>query len=364
MEIGANTTSMLTDLAVATDKHGRDRCVVVIKGTFAIAADGTPHLADQQEPLVYADRHYGDPSTTSIQYECDFAPSKPRADVIINGSAFSRGDVPVSEMLVGLEVNQVRKIVRVVGNRHWLSGVGLKSRPEPFITMALLYERAFGGLDQTHPNPNRHGVELRNPVGVGFHRNSDPSTIVGTPLPNLEDPKNPILAWSHRPVPVGFGTIGRGWQPRISFAGTYDDAWLNDRFPFLPDDFDDQYFLSSPVDQQIPFLKGGEVVRCANMAPQRIVSFSVPSVHPPVLFRFQDKNIESEPNLDTLIVEPDQHRFIAIWRATVPLGRKLRALREVRVGNPILVNNQRRRNGKPYFRSLSDLVKWRHDVRR
>jgi hypothetical protein len=232
------------------------------------------------------------------------------------------------------------------------------------VAMPLRYEQAFGGIDRTHPNANRHDADLRNPVGVGFHRNSDTSAIINTPLPNLEDPRAAIVSWSDKPEPIGFGVIGRGWKPRIAFAGTYNETWMKDRFPFLPADFDDQYFLSAAADQQVAFLKGGQAIRCINMAPRGIVSFLIPKIDLPITFRFDNRRVELEPNLDTLIVEPDKYRFVAIWRATVPLGRKLRALREVLVGEAPWASYPRRRNGKPFFRSLSELVEWRRALRR
>ena len=110
----------------------------------------------------------------------------------------------------------------------------------------------------------------------------------------------------HFGLPVSFGILGRNWQPRIRFAGTYDDRWLNSAFPFLPEDFDDRYFQSAPADQQIPFLQGGETVRCINMTPGGKFAFTVPKVEVPIVFRFRDREVRVEPNLDTLIIEPDQ----------------------------------------------------------
>src|SRR6266542_6610715 len=89
MQITNNTTDMIAELTVPTDKDGRDHCVVVVKGTFSIGQDGKATLAKNQEPFVYADVHYGDPGTTSIKYECDFASFKPKTDVIVNGHAYS-----------------------------------------------------------------------------------------------------------------------------------------------------------------------------------------------------------------------------------------------------------------------------------
>src|SRR5262249_34475172 len=152
--------------------------------------------------------------------------------------AVAPGGEPVKELMVALEIGSSRKEIRVVGDRRWERGlVGFTaSEPVPFVTMPLVYERAFGGSDHTHPKPKYHGSELRNLVGVGFHRNSDAPTIEGTPLPNLEHPRQPMSSWSDTPPPVGFGVIGRNWQPRLKYAGTYDERWFNERRPFLPED--------------------------------------------------------------------------------------------------------------------------------
>src|SRR5580765_453673 len=100
MQITSNTTGMLAGLTVSTDRDGRDHCVVVVKGTFVVHQDGTVAPAEDQHALVYTDKHYGDPGRTSIQYECDFAPFKPSADVVVNGFAFSPTGSPVREMQV------------------------------------------------------------------------------------------------------------------------------------------------------------------------------------------------------------------------------------------------------------------------
>ena len=357
MQISTNTTGMEAGLTVATDKDGRDYCVVVIKGTF-VTDDGESILAEEQEPLVHADAHYGDPVETSIQYECDFARFKPRADVVVNGHAYSPTGQPVDEVEVSLEVNSLKKSVRVVGDRKWELGALRPriSKPTPFLKMPLVYERAFGGSDHTHDKPKYQGTELRNLVGVGFQKNSDPKSIEGTPLPNLEDPRHPIRGWSDTPPPAGFGILGRGWQPRITHAGTYDDKWLDHRFPFLPEDFDERYFQSAPADQQVPFFKGGEVVRCTNMTPDGRFEVTVPRVNVPILFRFRDREVEADPNIDTLIVEPDENRFLLTWRATVPIGPRLHALREVFVGRRPLP--QRERGAKRRFETLNEMIVW------
>jgi hypothetical protein len=165
-----------------------------------------------------------------------------------------------------------------------------------------------------------------------------------------------MSTWSDTPPPVGFGVVGRNWLPRVKFAGTYDECWLNERFPFLPEDFDPQYFLAAPADQQVPFLLGGEVVRCINMTPTGTFAVRVPRFELPIRFRFRDRDLPATPKLDTLIVEPDQGRFLAVWRASAPLGRKPNALREVIVGLERPTNPLRPVDGEARYHSLRELA--------
>ncbi len=43
---------------------------------------------------------------------------------------------------------------------------------------------------------------------------------------------------------MALGPVGRGWEPRYKLAGTYDQNWIDNVFPFLPSDFEDAYFQS------------------------------------------------------------------------------------------------------------------------
>ncbi|OJH33683.1 DUF2169 family type VI secretion system accessory protein [Cystobacter ferrugineus] len=358
MQLGSNTTGMASGLCVATDKFGQDRCVVVVKGTFALGTGEGARLAEVQDPLVYADVHRGEPGTTSLQYECDFAPFKPRADILVLGQAVSLTGRPVDSWVVTLEYEALRKSIRVTGDRRWERGLlGLSpSPPEPFVQMPLVYERAFGGTDLTHSDPRYQGAELRNPVGMGYRKNPDARATEGTPLPNLEDPRQPLSSWKDIPQPMGFGPIGRSWQPRIAHAGTYDQRWQEEDYPFLPRDFDTQYFLCAPVDQQVPYPQGGETFRCTGMTRNGVLVARVPTLRFPITFRFDDRDQSLEPVLDTLLVEPDHHRMMLTWRASVPLGRKPGKLREILVGHQPVRLPPGRGGGKRHFKSLAEVV--------
>jgi hypothetical protein len=368
VQIATNTTGMAAALTVASDKDGRDHCVVVVKGTFAIGEGGETRLAEEQEPLVYTDVHWGEPGTSGVRYECDFALEKPRVDILVNGTAFAPGGRAVDRLTVGVEIAGGRKELSIVGDRHFYVGaLGMASSPPaPFVTMPITFDRAFGGIDATHPD--RAAAELRNLAGRGFWKYADRKRIDGTPLPNVEHPHHPLRAPGDTPPPAGFGVIARGWQPRIGYAGTYDQRWLDEKFPFLPDDFDPQHFQAAPADQQVSALRGGESIRCTNMTPEGVLETAVPRAEVPVELAFRDRKEVAQARLDTLLIEPDRRRMMLTFRASVPLGRKLNALREVIVGKRPLSPAQRvtretvealPRGRKPHFASLEEFIAWK-----
>ncbi|QEF98461.1 hypothetical protein Mal15_25130 [Stieleria maiorica] len=360
MQISSNTTGMQAGLTVATDKVGKDYCVIVVKGTFDIPDDAhqAVTLAEQQVGLVYADEHYGDPGETSIKYECDFARFKPKSDIILNATAYAPGGAPVSEMEVSVTVNGTEKKLVVIGDRIWQDGVlGPKpSKPKPFESMPIIYERSFGGSDHTHDHQMHQGSELRNLVGIGYHKNRDPKAARGSALPNIELPGNRIASFTDTPSPAGFGILGRGWQPRVRYAGTYDESWLRNQRPFLPSDFDDQYFQSAPEDQQFDHFRGGEWVQCTGLTPSGRLEFAIPQLHLPVTCVFRDRVEHATCVQDTAIIEPDLRRCIVVSRAVIPIGPRLHALREVFVGPQPKV----RTSGKQSYGSLSEMIAAKH----
>lgn len=350
MQIARNTSPFPADLFVHTDKDGRKRCVVVIKATFDVSEAGECRPADEQRPLTYVDEHYGDPAKTSIKYESDFTPAKPRADVLVAANAYAPAGRVVTTLEVRLAGAGIEKRAVVTGDRHWERG-GLAiqaSEPRRFESLPLVWDRAFGGSDGSHREHSKHGSELRNLVGVGFHLNGDAETILGKPLPNIELPSRQMSSWSDKPEPIGFGPIGRGWQPRITFGGTYDQQWMDERLPFLPADFDDRYFQSAPLDQQVAQLSPGLVFGCLNMNVEGRFVVHVPMLDVPVRFVFDDRAESAAVIPDTLILEPDRWRVQLIGRVAMALPRKLTSLREIHVGRSSV--------GKPHFSSLSEAI--------
>jgi hypothetical protein len=188
---------------------------------------------------------------------------------------------------------------------------------EPFDKMPIVYERAFGGIDKQSTKPDKDWC-WDNPVGTGFAIAKSHATDM--PIANIEYPNQLISNWGDKPKPAGFGPICSHWQPRVSYAGTYDDKWMKSRQPLLPEDFDDRFYQSAPIDQQAPnFLQGGEQVVIANMSAQGKLRFTLPRLHLgfETLFYKGPSEIHKVKKLHTVILEPDFPRVSVVWHTAL-----------------------------------------------
>ncbi|GJH13236.1 DUF2169 domain-containing protein [Caballeronia novacaledonica] len=356
----------INDLKIPADwtfgfrRDGRELLIVMSKATYVMPNDGSqPVLADEQVELTQADRFSGEPGLSAPLFETDYAHQKAACDVLLVGSAYAPGGRPRKRSDVGLRVGAFTKQFAVVGDRHWrkrLMNV-LASDPEPFQQMPLSYDVAFGGTDRTNEAEGRTDTYVANPVGRGYWRHA--SAADGKPLPNTEQLGHPADSHSGKYVPMAFSPIGRNWLPRVRYAGTYDQQWIENVAPLWPDDFDERYFQAAPPDQVIAFPVGGEQVVLKNLTPDGYCAFQLPTQRMPVTFvphRGNDVTLPS--NLDTLVFEPDQGRFTLTWRAVLPLGRSIFDVKETIVGERSPAWHRARRfPGKTYYANLAEAVR-------
>lgn len=317
------------------DREGAETWIVVVKGTFDIRADGSTQVAAEQIPVCELPKYYGEPGQSSLRLDTDLLRIKPTTDIIVVGRAHAPHDRPVEQLDVTLKTASFEKILRVFGDRLFKRGiVGVKpGAPRPFVTMPLVYERAFGGADRSAADPSRHDWDEDNPVGVGFA--TDSSLLVDRPVPNIEYPQGAACG-----APAGFGPIAPHWRPRHQWAGTYDTAWERQRKPLLPDDLDDRFFLSAPHDQQPrAHLSGGEVIELRHMTPEGVLRFTLPRV----VLGFETAFGGSEPIahrqvLHSVIVEPDFARVCMVWQTSLRCHAKVLKLDHTRVTEKVLIN--------------------------
>lgn len=334
-----NRTPFSAATHVQFDAEGQEVLVVMLSASFEAAGkDGRLAPAAEQLPVTFGDVPYGEPGLSSTRYESDVAPVKPAAEIVVNGTAHAPGGRPVREMQVGVRVGPVRKVLNVIGDR--LHDAGGLTPPHPFLMMPIVYERAYGGTLADGR------TDRRNPVGVGFHRATSPDPAVRTEAPNITYPNEPYLTPSDSPMPAGFGPLGRGWLPRIRHAGTYDQAWLDDQWPLPPKDLDPRYNLSTPLDQQLPRLAGGEDVTVLGMTPGAgRWDFRLPRVTAPVRLIYENRVEETAFVPDTVVIDPDSWRVTLKARLSFTTRRGVPALREIAFGHlsPVWLNARMKR---------------------
>lgn len=360
-----NATAMQSGYTLGVRADGRELLVVAAKGTFLMPEQGEEaRLSEEQVPLCETDEFAGEPGCSAPVREMDFAPHKPRCDVLLNGSAHAPRGRPAARVGVSLRVGSWSKSFDVVGDRVWQAGAaGIGGAPpEPFTAMPISYGNAFGGIDRSSPDESDHHHFRSNPVGVGYHKRLDRALVEGRPLPNTERRDAPVSRPNGNYPPMAFGPVGRGWSQRVRFAGTYDQAWLDDVFPFLPSDFRPEYHQAAPQDQWIDFPKGGEEVELVNLSPRGRAVFRLPGVSVPFEFIYKDGARRQLPGvIDTLLIEPDAARFTMTWRAALPLRRGLHEVGLIVAGRlpaegAVETDRGGRLLGKPRYRSLAELV--------
>jgi hypothetical protein len=136
--------------------------------------------------------------------------------------------------------------------------------------------------------------------------------------------------------PAGFGIIGRGWSPRLEYAGTFDATWLADHWQLAPINFDIRHFQAAPADQQVDSLRTGEPVRLVNFTPEGLWQFNMPSTYLPALLVDNKSAKRAWPRMDTVLIEPDKRQITLTFRLALPGGHGSR-LREIII-EPLMEN--------------------------
>lgn len=320
------------------DEDARPLLVTIVRATYEISGRGL-QIAEEQAPVPVAGVLHGDsPETSSYRFEPETAFLKLATDVVLLGHAYAPR-VGAVEGSVGIQVGPLSKTARIFGDRVWVKGAGspIMTRPQPFEKIPLVYERCFGGWDLTAGTPERPVFDPRNPVGTGFRSASHGAFQEGIRLPNIEDPADKIDRYGELVPVAGFGFTSANWQPRLSLAGTYDEAWMKDRMPLLPRDFDRRFFsAASPGLVAHGYLRGDEPVSVLGASPVGQLSFRLPGAPRPTclvtLVHRKDTLVETQ--LDTVVVDTDEDKVYLTWRGHVPLRDGPHDVRSILVDTP------------------------------
>jgi uncharacterized protein YjbI with pentapeptide repeats len=247
----------------------------------------------------------------------DGAMPKQRGEVLVRGRCFApRGETRRASR-ASWRLGETGRDFNVYGLRRWESRAGVLAitDPEPFESVELSWQNAYGGAQFAD-----------NPLGQGADRVLSPAGEEIWPLPQVEDPARLIGSPGDRPPPACPLPVDQSWPSRMKKAGTYDQKWFNERWPYFPEDMDWTFFnAGQEAQQQATFFTGGEPVELVNLHPERpLVESALPRLRQRVFLnqwadrRDRDQGLvfkEAPTTLDTVWLFPHVLKGILIHRA-------------------------------------------------
>lgn len=323
-----NRTPFAAGRSWIRDGVGAEVWVVAVKATYDILPDGTTVIAAEQSAVNVGPVPH--PGLDSLLYETDLGPAKSATDIVLNGHAYAQDNKPVTELPVGFRVGPITRTAKICGDRLWQPGMlfASPSKANPFVSMPMVYERAFGGDSPDLPRSSG------NPAGRGVAPDAEGHIW----LPNIESIEKPMRSPGDRPPVMGFGAIPTHWSGRRKYAGTYNDAWQEHRSPLLPTDLDPRHWQIAPPEQQVPTrLKGGEPVVLINLtrpgyAPDGKLAFKLPKISLAFETLFYDGAKETSRSvIHTVILEPDFPRVSIVHHIALPCHPKVNLLNRTRI---------------------------------
>lgn len=330
-----NETPYAAQIMAGCDAAGAECVLVIAKASFAIRPGRELALAEPQTEIELADVYAGEPGVSSVARAGDLCVAKPGTDLVLTGSV--RPPEGARDVRVVFQVGRHRKELQVWGPRRWekVLGVARISRPERFPSIPLVWEQAFGGSDDSPASQGDAEFEARNPVGRGFRAKRSRRPIDGDPLPCLEDPRELIAKPTDRPAPCCTAFVAAAWEPRRSFAGTFDDAWQRLRAPLLPTNFDPRFY-----DRAAPDLvardepRAGEGVRIAGVDPSGAYAFALPQLGLDAHVVFRASTEPLSLHCDTIVADLDSRTLSLTYSGHLRVHGRIHSLLGARLAAP------------------------------
>jgi len=299
----------------------------MMKGTFAIREGERACRVESQPAILTSDVFHSKPNESSLRQESELVPRQPRADVTFNAVARSPERKELEGWSVRVMIDQrATHTLHVCGARQWEpSGVVLKSwklsERQKMTELPLRYEYAYGGIIRDGENLLVHEF---NPVGRGFlgglppRQNPVPAPQIGLLAEFAAlNPREEMMV-------CGLGPISKSWLPRRSLAGTFNDVWLREQHPRMPDDYSLAFWNGAPSALQIdPYLTGDETMTVKGVRHDpKPYAFSLPGLewHYELVSSSSRRSGKYRLNLqsvhcDLADPDPDKHWMSLVWRA-------------------------------------------------
>jgi uncharacterized protein YjbI with pentapeptide repeats len=298
---------------VVTSRKDKDvELAVCVRGTYTLVPGEPPApIEDPLERGFMSGETFADEDINQLGASLrgdDFAHWKLHGEALLRGS-FHHADGTGREGVARFSVGTWSKQIQVTGPRAYKKGMllgGSAGEPQPFRSMPLTWENAYGGAGYAS-----------NPVGRGF---------TGEELPTLSLPGQPVRKIGQRDVPPAtFLPISSHWPQRSGKRGrNYGKQWQKARAPFFSDDFDWTYYQSAPPDQWVEgYWRGDETLTFENLHPtQARWQTQLPAVRVRSFVKTTDGRIhEPDMHLDTVFADVDDGKLYLTWRGHAPIQR-------------------------------------------
>jgi hypothetical protein len=284
---------------------------------------GNLELSGSQE-IVLVDSYAGDPQASPLIKSGDLVPFKPATDITLLAIAYPpAGTEPHNGWLAGIRIEEYRYAVRVFGERKWeKTSKSLKpGKPRSAEPVAIDYRLAWSDLA---PGEVPGDPAPMNPVGIRRPLEKQDAETGDQPLAQIEGLKEDYSDPFGIRQPQGFGPIAPFWRDRQQFAGTYDDVWLKQRHPLLPQDFDYRFYqCAHPRLVCDGYLVGDEEFELYHLSPNaESVQFRLPGIALGADFIWlDDRKVSMRLNLDGVHIDArgEAVRVDLTWRGWLPV---------------------------------------------
>lgn len=288
---------------------GEKSLTVCVKATFSLVP-GQAEALDLIKEGPWEDLYWDSNPNASLFAPSDDVPVKPRADILLVGSAFAPGRSPVESLIVRLRVDDFSKTLRVTGDRVWVQAQDgpRPSQPKPFLEMPLRYERAaMRGENKIGTQPPHGGI------------------AAGQLLPNID--------FAEAPNPYqtpGFGPLPPAWRAARSHLTEEAFRWAHrprDARSPAPPGIDFGFFNAAPRDQQVDVLRPDATIRLEGLSPRAAsLETRLPGLRPRVFCAEGSGAFTEVPmRCDTLWIHTNREIAVLAWRGLVAANAALAA---------------------------------------
>lgn len=249
-------------------------------------------------------------------------------DLIVLGRAYAPGGATARATIVEIRADRLHYRILVAGDRTWVRrGRDVVPSPTvPFESMPLTWDRAYGGKAKVEAGEMPYAA---NPEGRGFYMSAEEAE--GKPLPNLEDPENPVNSWKDQPEPHAPGPYKREWSLRALRSAEFDTSGPVPRIKRIKPAYFNNANPRLVID---PPPAPGETVSVTGVRPGgQSLTFRLPEQAFHVYVQLHDRPYVFPTHLESIVVLAEDERVVLGHRCVfryrmVPLERRAAVIRE------------------------------------